>query len=139
MLTCQHCQTSLNRLEDEEFIVRCRNCHWVNKFRFGICKEEEKIIRDSTDDLKVFKKKFGNGILYTYPFDLRYVNHLIKNSQKSGEALKKYMLEGKEKLSIQEKNILYKLKAQSISKIEEKIGYLDAKKIGIKILRLLEF
>ena len=139
MLACQHCQTSLNQLGGVEFIFRCRNCDWVNKFRIGFFKEEEKITHDFFADNELIIKQFGGGILYTYPFDRRFINILTVFSQKSGEALENYLLGGKKKLSMQEKNILYKLKAQSILKIEERISYLGAKKKSIEILRLLEY
>ena len=87
----------------------------------------------------MFKKQFGGGVLNTYQFDLRYIIILKRTSQKSGEALENFILYHKEKLSLQEKNILYKLKAQSIPEIEEKIEYLEAKKRCIEILRLLEY
>lgn len=138
MIVCQHCKTNLNQDESVEFIVKCRNCSWYNRFRIEII-EEEKIIKDLSGNPKIYKKQFGNGVLYTYQFDLIHINFLKRISQKSGEALENFILYDKEKLSNLEKNILYKLKVQSISKIENKIVYLEAKKKCIEILRLLEF
>ena len=137
MLVCQNCGTTLNQEEGVEFIVRCK-CSWFNRFKNEIL-EKEKIIKDSHANLKIYKKQFGNGVLYTYPFDLRDINVLKRTSQKSAEAFENFIFYGKEKLSNLEKNILYKFKAQSISKIQEKIDYLEIKKKNIEILRLLEF
>jgi len=138
MIVCQNCRTNLNQEKGIEFIVKCKKCSCFNKFRKEIL-EDEKIIKDSFNNIKLIKKQFENGVLYTYPFDNRYINNLKKTSQKSGEALDNFIYNGKEKLSNLEKNILYKLKAQSISKIQEKINYLEAKKKSIEILKLLEF
>jgi len=138
MIVCQHCKTNLNQEEGVEFIVKCKNCFWFNKFRNEIL-EDEKIIKGPLGDIKMYKKQLGNGVLYTYPFDLRYVFNLKKTSQKSGEALENFILNGKENLSNLEKNILYKFKVQSVSKIKDKINYLEAKKKCIEILKLLEF
>lgn len=138
MIVCQHCKTKLNQDEGVDFIVKCKNCSWFNRFRNEIL-EEEKIIKDPLGNIKIYKKRFGNGVLYTYPFDLRHIFFLKRTSQKSGEALEKFILYGKEKLSNLEKNILYKFKVQSIPKIQKKIDYLEAKKECIEILRLLKF
>ena len=138
MLACQNCKTNLNQDEGVEFIVKCKNCSWYNRFKNEIL-EDEKIIKDSHGIPKMYKKQFGNGVLYTYQFDRRNNNILKRTSQKSGEALENFIFYDKEYLSNLEKNILYKLKVQSISKIDEKIAYLEAKKECIEILKFLEF
>lgn len=138
MIVCQYCKTPLNQDEGVDFIVKCKNCFCFNRFRNEIL-ENEKIINKPSDNSKIYKKQFGNGVLYTYQFDLRHINYLKRTSQKSGEALENFILYDKENLSNLEKNILYKLKVQSIYKIENKIAYLKAKKKCIEILRLLEF
>ena len=138
MLACQKCNTPLNQTGDKEFIVRCRNCSWVNRFRYEVL-EEEKLIKDAFDNPIMFKKQVGGGVLYTYPFDLRYLIRLKGSSLKFGEAVEKFIFYDKDKLSASEKNLLYKLKAQSIPEIDDKIQYLEAKKKCIELLRLLEF
>jgi len=138
MLACQYCQTSLNRLEDAEFIVKCKNCYWVNRFRHGTLKKE-KIINDSFKNPIMFKKQFGSGILYTYRIELRDIICLKGNSLKFGEAVEKFIFYDKDNLSPKEKNILYKLKAQSVSEINTKIEYLQAKKKCIELLKQLDF
>lgn len=138
MIVCQNCRTNLNQDEGIEFIVKCKNCSWYNRFKNEIL-EDEKIIKDSHGNPKMYKKRFGNGVLYTYQFDLGHIFLLKKTSQKSGGALENFILNDKEKLSNLEKNILYKLKVQSIPKIQKKIAYLEAKNKCIEILRLLEF
>ena len=139
MITCQNCNASLNQIGDVEFAIRCIKCGWFTKFRFGTLKEEEKIIKDLFGNPVLLKKQFGDGVLHTHQFDFRYIVILKRTSQKSGEALENFLLYYKEKLSLQEKNILYKFKAQSIPEIEEKIEYLEIKKKCIEILRFLEF
>jgi len=138
MINCQNCGKSLNLIGNVEFIVRCGKCSWINKFSFGALEENEKTIEGSFKTPILFKKQYGGGYLYTYRFDARDIDLLKRGSQKSGEALEKLILYGKDHLSNKEKNILYKLKASSISKIQEKIGYLEAKKNVIEGLRLLE-
>ena len=138
MITCQNCKAALDQIGDVEFAVRCK-CGWVTKFRFGTLKKEKKINKETSSDPLLWTTQFGSGILYTRQFDLRNIITLKRISQKSGEALENFLLYSKEKLSLQEKNILYKLKSQLIPEIEEKIKYLEAKKKCIEILRFLEF
>ncbi len=138
MITCQNCNKSLDQIGSVEFVIRCK-CGWFNKFRFGTLKKGEKIIKDSDGNPTLLIKQLDNGILHTHRFDFRHLVFLRKISQKSGEALENFLLYYKKRLSLQEKNILYKLKAQSISKIQDKIKYLEAKKKCIEILRFLEF
>ena len=139
VINCQNCGKSLNQIGNAEFIVRCGKCSWINKFSFGALEENEKTIMGSFKTPILFKKQYGGGFLYTYRFDRREIDLFKRISQKSGEALDKLILYGKDHLSNQEKNILYKLKASSISKIQEKIDYLEAKKNVIEGLRLLEY
>lgn len=137
-IACQHCNVSLKQNGDVEFIIRCQNCNWVNRFRYGVL-EDEKIIKDSFDNPKLYKKQLGRGILTTYSIRLRDIITLKGNSLKFGEAIEKFILYDKDNLSPPQKNILYKLKAQSIGEIDNKIEYLKAKKKCIELLRLLEF
>jgi len=139
MLACQHCNSSLNQTGDVEFIVRCGNCSRFNRYRYENVKGEGKTVTDFFNNPILFKRQIGDGVLYTHMFDLRQAFLLRRKSIKSGEALEKFILYDKEKLSSSEKNLLLKLKSQSISEIEEKIEYLEAKKNCIEILKLLDF
>lgn len=136
MINCPNCQTPLEQNGEEEFIVKCSNCSRFNRFIFEECEEEgRKTIKNRGEILH--KKKIGDGVLYTYRFE-EY--HLLKRIMpKTGEALEKFLLEDKKSLFPEEKNILYKLKAESISDIETKINYLEVKVKSIKILELLDF
>ncbi len=139
MLVCQQCNTPLNQTGDIEFIIKCRNCAMYNKYRYESLEEGVKLVKDNFGNTILYKKQFGNGVLYTYRFDLRNADNLRRKSNKSGEALEKFVLYDTGKLSLQEKNILYKLKSQSISEIDQKIQYLVSKKRCIEILKLLDF
>ncbi len=140
MIVCQHCKASLQKDGEKQFIVKCKNCSWFNRFRFESFEGDDIIKKDRGGEPILYKRKIGGGILYTYPFNiLKYVPDLKLSSQKTAEALEKFIFYGKERLTSQEKNILYKLRALSIQKIEVKIKILEAKKRCIEILKLLEF
>jgi phage FluMu protein Com len=140
MIVCQHCRASLQEDGEKQFIVKCRKCNWYNRFKFETLEGKEIVKKDRAGEIIFYKKQINGGILYTYPFNLlRHVPNLKIKSKQTAEALEKFLFYGKERLTNNEKNVLYKLKVQSTEDIERKIDYLEAKKRGIEILRLLEF
>ena len=139
MIYCLNCNQSLNQDGNVDFIVKCGRCFWFNRFRHAEIKEKERVKKSFIEAPNLHIKQFENGILYTYHFDIRNIRILKGISQRTGQALEKFIYYDKKQLSNQEKNILYKFKAHNISEIEEKISYLEAKKKCIEILRSLEF
>ncbi|MFX1499801.1 MAG: hypothetical protein ACFFDH_02415 [Promethearchaeota archaeon] len=89
---------------------------------------------------------YGNYLLLvgTFNFAEENIQLLIKRSKKLGLALDLFLSDGnKKRLSYPQKNLLYKLKAENIMKIqriiEEKVKYLRVKIECIKLLRILDY
>ncbi len=143
MLKCQQCNQSLKKTEEENFIVKCK-CGHFNRFR--------RVDTNGADNQKKGRKYKGTGsfgkvtksitqygILYTYRIEDYYTHfrNFKKISPKTTEALEKFINDDKESLDSQEINILYKLKAESMEKINKKIQYLKAKSRFIDLLNAL--
>lgn len=144
MLECQQCHKSLNKTEDENFIVKCK-CTFFNRFR----RTDTNKINNIGNDIKSYNSSFGImnrvttdlGTLYTYRIEdlFLFLNKFKHKSQKTAKALEKFIYHDKESLTDLEMNILYKLKAQSMRNIRERIGYLEAKLNFIDLLKGLDF
>ena len=145
MLKCQQCNHSLNKTEEKNFVVKCR-CGHFNRFR--------RIDINGIDNQKKGKKykgigSFGKvaklitqyGILHTYRIEDYFIHfkNFKKISPHTSEALEKFIYDDKESLDSKEINILYKLKAESMEKINNKIQYLMAKARFIDLLNGLSF
>ena len=102
-------------------------------------KKTKKIRKKKTKFPNIKIKRYGSKLLFCYNFNLRALYKYMEISKKTGLALEKFLNCGKESLSNEEKNILYKLKAYPFKKVEERVRYLKAKKDCIELLHYLDF
>lgn len=143
LFQCLNCGSSISFTELTGNIVRCSRCQWFNNL-YDINKKKEKKVdthlklpNSKRSNFKI--KVEGNLVLFAFSFNLRTLEHFRKKSPKSAEALENYILYGKDSLYEIEKNILYKLKAVDVRKLENKILDLEAKLYCVKHLKWLDF
>jgi hypothetical protein len=144
MFYCLSCQTTLDFEKEWRQVIRCPKCGRFNRLEYA--QDDKKrlsngdIIVEEGDTISIITKRIGDKIQYCYILvNPRQLKIFKKYSQKSGEALEKFLYSSKTQLTKEEKNILYKLKAASIIKIQERIEYLLNKQKFIKLLQDLNF
>jgi hypothetical protein len=150
-IRCPYCKKRLKLKDKQKNLIRCAQCtHFVLN------------IKDSNyprlqESLNPFQQEFltydnfdyiEDGLDFTltgyFSFNDSHLNLLKEKSKKAGVALEKYLKNGsKSILTPEEKNILYKLKAEDIEEIDRKIFnkvmYLKARIECIKLLKILEY
>lgn len=121
---CVNCGTLLRGLDVRD-AIECEKCGSKNYIIHDkmVDKDDVELERIERDDTM------------TILFNSYHLKIYGLRSPKTGSSLKKLLEQGKESLTEEELNLLYKLRAIEISALREKVEYLKAKMRCIKLLR----
>lgn len=143
---CPNCKKRITCEKKPKNLIRCSKCGLFVLIIRG--ESHSEVIDLLTREERLFFSFPDSPLLENYNlilvgifnFEGSCLRLLKENSRKAGMALEKYLSNGEKKnLTPLEKNILYKLKAESVLELQKKVKYVRARIECVKLLKILDY